>query len=97
MNKAFDVKSLRQDCAKRAIVTNIPRNRRATDWQTDDDTLLDPKLYRHQFVIEQMNAWLDSFKTLLVRYEICLENWLAFHWRAFVVLLLRKIAHSPPS
>ncbi len=44
-----------------------------------------------------MNAWLDGFKPLLVRYETCLENWLAFHWLAFVVLLLRKIARRPTS
>ncbi|NVO30274.1 IS5 family transposase [Hymenobacter lapidiphilus] len=96
-DKAFDVKSLRQQCAERAIEVNIPRNRRATDWQTDDDTPLDPELYRRRLVIEQMNAWLDGFKTLLVRYETCLENWLAFHWLAFVVLLLRKIAPPPTS
>ena len=39
-------------------------------------------------------AWLDSFKTLLVRYETNVENWLAFHFLAFTVLLLRKI---PPN
>jgi transposase len=75
----------------------FPRNRRSTDWQTADDTPLDPELYRRRLVIEQMNAWLDGFKTLLVRYETCLENWLAFHWLAFVVLLLRKIARPPTS
>ncbi len=96
-DKAFDVSSLRQACARRDIEVNIPRNRRSTDWQTDDDTPLDPELYRRRLVIEQMNAWLDGFKTLLVRYETCLENWLAFHWLAFVVLLLRKIARRPTS
>ena len=37
-DKAFDVSALRQACARRGIETNIPRNRRAADWQTDDDT-----------------------------------------------------------
>ena len=96
-DKAFAVASLRQACARRGTEVNIPRNRRSTDWQTDDDTPLDPELYRRRLVIEQLNAWLDGFKTLLVRDETCLENWLAFHWLAFVVLLLRKIARPPTS
>lgn len=96
-DKAFDVTALRQACARRAIEVNIPRNRRAADWQTDDDTPLIPELYQRRQVIEQMNAWLDSFKTLLVRFETCLHTWLAFHWLAFSVLLLRRIGRQPTS
>ena len=96
-DKAFDDTSLRQACAERDIKANIPRNRRAAAWQTDDDTPLDPELYRRRLVIGQLNAWLDGFKTLLVRHETCLENWLAFHGLAFVVLLLRKIARPTTS
>ena len=55
-DKASDVTSLPQACAERDIEANIPRNRRAAAWQTDDDTPLDPELYRRRLVIEQMNA-----------------------------------------
>ena len=79
------------------VEVNIPRNRRAADWQTDDDTPLDPERYRRRLVIERLNAWLDGFKALLVRYETSLQNWLALHWLAFRVLLLRKIARPPTS
>jgi transposase len=96
-DKAFDVNVLRQACARRNIEVNIPRNRRTADWQTDDDTLLIPELYQRRQVIEQLNAWLDGFKTLLVRFETCLHTWLAFHWLAFSVLLLRKIGRQPTS
>lgn len=97
-DKAFDVNVFRQTCARYDIQANIPRNRRATDWQTDDDTpLLDPELYRRRLVIEQCNAWLDGFKTLLVRFETCLHTWLAFHWLAFSVLLLRRIGRQTTS
>ena len=94
-DNAFDVGSLRQACARRGIEANIPRNRRSADWQTDDDTPPDPELYRRRLVIERLNAWLDGFKALLVRYETSLQNWLALHSLAFAVLLLRKIA--PPT
>jgi transposase len=90
-DKAFDVASLRQGCTRRGIEANIPRNRRTAEWHTDDDTPLDPELYRRRQVVEQLNAWLDGFKTLLVRFETCLHTWLAFHWLAFIVLLLRKM------
>ena len=73
-DKDFDVSSLRQACARRGIEVNIPRNRRAADWQTDDDTPLDPELYRRRLVIERLNAWLDGFKALLVRYETSLKT-----------------------
>ena len=101
-DKAFDVRSLRQACARRGIEVNIPRNCRAADWQTDDDTPLDPERYRRRLVIERLNAWLDRFKVLLVRYETSLQNWLALHWLAlhwlaFTVLLLRKITLPPTS
>ena len=41
---------------QRGIEANIPRNRRSADWQTDDDTPLDPKLYRCRLIIERLNA-----------------------------------------
>lgn len=43
--KAVDPKELRQACVAGGIEANIARNRRATAWQTDDDTPLDPELY----------------------------------------------------
>jgi hypothetical protein len=44
------------------------------DLQTDDDIPLDPKLYRCQLIIEQMNPWQAGFKTLLVCYETSLHK-----------------------
>ena len=85
-DSAFDTNKLRQTCAARDIEVNIARNRRATDWQTGDGTFFDPELYRRRAVVEHANAWPDSFKTLPVRYETGVGNWLAF-----VVLFLRKI------
>ncbi|GAB3635117.1 hypothetical protein GCM10027422_07070 [Hymenobacter arcticus] len=76
---------------------NIPRNRRSADWQTDDDTPFDTELYRRRLVIERLNAWLDGFKALLVRFETSLQNWLALHWLAFTVLLLRKVIQPTTS
>ena len=96
-DKAFNISSLQQTCARRGTEINIPRNRRSADWQTDDDTKLDPELYRCRLVIECLNAWPDGFKTLVVRCKTSLQNWLAHHWLVFTALLLRKIVPPPTS
>ncbi|HKG67677.1 MAG TPA: IS5/IS1182 family transposase, partial [Segetibacter sp.] len=49
--------------------------------------------YKERYVIERTNAWLDSFKTLLIRFEKNINSWMAQHFMAFSVLLLRK---TPP-
>jgi len=51
----------------------------------------DEQLYKRRNVIEQVNTWLDSFKTLLIRFETKAQHWLALHFLAFSVQLIRKI------
>ncbi len=89
-DSAFDANALRHACFARDSEANIARNPRAGRLAPDEDPYFDEELYRRRVVIEHANAWLDSFKTLLVRYETNVENWLAFHWLAFVVLISAK-------
>lgn len=89
-DSAFDASSLRRACAQRDIHPNLARNPRSTGATDEHYVYFDEELYRRRTVAEHANAWLDSFKTLLVRYETTVDNWLAFHWIAFVVLLLRR-------
>ena len=90
-DSGFDAHNLRLACEQREIQANIALNRRSALSQAGVWAYFDEQLYKRRTVIEQGNAWLDSFKTLLVRYETNLENWLSFHWLAFVVLFLRRI------
>lgn len=96
-DSGFDAQHLRLACANREIEANIGSNPRSTHTQPIDWVYFDEELYKRRAVIEHANAWLDSFKTLLVRYETNLENWLCFHWLAFVVLLLRRINQKKKS
>jgi len=65
LGKILWVNSLQYAYVRHSIKANIPRNRRSANWQTDDDTPLDPELYRGRLVIECLNAWLDgSARTL---------------------------------
>ena len=90
-DRIFDINELCQAYATRNIKANIDRNRRATDWQIDTDTFFDFECYYRCAVVEHANTWLDSFKTLLVRHETSVGNWLVFHWPAFVILFMQKI------
>lgn len=96
-DSGFDAKGLRDDCFRRGIEANIALNPRSRKGEEAADSYLDPELYRERTAIERTNSWLDSFKTLLVRFETNADNWLAFHFLAFTVLLLRQIPpdHNP--
>ena len=90
-DSGFDASTLRTDCFRRGIEANIAHNPRSGPGETNADTYFDDELYRQRTAIERTNAWLDGFKTLLVRYEHYVESWLSFHYLAFAVLLLRKM------
>lgn len=87
-DSGFDTTNFRQYCESREIITNIARNKRNKK-QVDDEDLLDELLYSNRFVVERTNAWLDAFKTLLVRFETNDVHWKAWHMIAFAVILLR--------
>ena len=96
-DSGFDASSLRDDCFRRGIEANIAQNPRSGKNEQVSDPYFDDELYRQRTAIERTNARLDSFNTLLIRYETSVDNWLAFHFLAFAVLLLRKIPpeHKP--
>jgi transposase len=86
----FDAQELRTLCMDRGIEANIMDNpRNSTLSETYQH--FDEQLYKERFVIERTNAWLDSFKALLIRFEKNIDSWMALHFIAFTVLLLRKI------
>lgn len=90
----FDSQEFRQQCSKMQIEANIasnPRHRSATE----EYVYFDEVLFKRRRVIEQANAWLDSFKALLIRFETKAQHWLALHFLAFTVLLIRKINKNP--
>ena len=67
-NSGLNAKVLRDDCFRRDIEANIAHNPRSAPSGAAADHYFDAELYRQRIAIERTNAWLDSFKTLLVRY-----------------------------
>ncbi|HYO05478.1 MAG TPA: IS5 family transposase [Phototrophicaceae bacterium] len=86
----FDCKQLRKQCAQKRILANIFINIRNSK-ENVTEHYFDQQLYKKRVVIEQANAWLDSFKTLLIRFEVLTQTWIAFHLMAFSLLFLRRI------
>lgn len=85
----FDSKEFRLACFKEGIFANVAFNKRNRN--ENEDAILDEYLYQERYSIERTNAWIDSFRSLLNRFDTAVESWEAFNYIAFMVILLRKI------
>jgi transposase len=86
----FDSVRMRQLCSEYEIEANIPINPRNNN-ETEQNAPFDELLYKERTRIERANAWQDSFKALIIRYEtkaIYWKNWIVI---SFIVLFIRKI------
>jgi transposase len=86
----FDAWELRNFCIKNDLFANIDFNIRNGNI-SDREEIFDKELYKRRFVIERMNAWIDGFKALLIRYETKEKHWRDLHLLAFVCILIRKL------
>ena len=86
----FDVEDFRLFCEQNDIIANIDFNKRRSIANRKKDYLLDTELYKERFTVEQLNAWVDGFKTLRFRYETKSSNWMALHCLAFSIIFIRK-------
>jgi transposase len=87
----FDSQVLRDKCKEKEIQANIAVNPRNGIAVTVDYQYFDEELYKCRTVIEHANAWMDSFKAILIRFEKKAINWVALLLLAFSVRFLRKI------
>jgi len=93
----FDCQELRKLCKEKQIEANIALNSRNGVSQTENYVYFDEELYKCRTVIEHANAWMDSFKALLVRFEKKTNTWLALLLLAFSIRFLRKIKQNSKS
>ena len=87
----FDCDLLRDFLQEKEVVANICISRRRND---SDDILVDDELYAERYSIERTNAWMDSFRTVLNRFDTTLSNWTSWNYLAFAILLLKKISRK---
>ena len=85
----FDSKDFRSACARRDINANICFNKR--NGSVDDrDEYFDQGLYDQRYAVERTNAWIDSFRSLLNRFDTTIESWKGFNYLSFMVMALKK-------
>ena len=84
----FDSQKVRDKCNDREIIPNICPNKR--NGNNDNQQLLDEKLYKEQYAIERTNAWMDSFRSVLNRFDTTVSSWIGFNFIAFFVIALNK-------
>jgi len=75
-------------CFVKGITANIDSNKRNSK-NTDNQSLVDDRLYKERFSVERTNAWIDAFKALLVRFETKTQTWMSRHHLAFLLILIR--------
>jgi transposase len=84
----FDSKGFRSACAAKNINANVCFNKR--NGNVERDEYFDQELYEERYAIERTNAWMDSFRSLLNRFDTTIESWKGFNYLAFVVIALKK-------
>ena len=84
----FDSKEFRVSCDKKEINASICFNKR--NGNTDGDEYFDKELYDQRYAVERSNAWMDSFRSLLNRFDTTVESWKGFNYLAFIVIALKK-------
>jgi len=86
----FDAANFRTSCNEKEINANICFNKRNGNTE-DRDEYFDQDLYNERYAVERTNAWMDSFRSLLNRFDTTIESWKGFNYLAFFVIALKKI------
>ena len=89
-DSGFDNKGLRKYLFNHHIKPNIkenPRNRKKAKRGRKRE--FNEESYKNRFVIERTFAWLDKFRTLVIRYERKTSFWLGFHFIALTLLNMK--------
>lgn len=89
-DKGFDSKKLRRACQRRKIIPNIIENKRnRKNKKRGAKRYFNETAYKERFVNERSFAWLDGFKTLLIRFDKLDMSWLNWHYLAFFLILVK--------
>ena len=88
----FDAKNFRESCSKKEINANICFNKR--NGNVDRNEYFDKELYDQRYAVERTNAWMDSYRSLLNRFDTSTESWKGFNYLAFMAIALKKMKNK---
>ncbi|MBK8444551.1 MAG: hypothetical protein IPL35_14565 [Sphingobacteriales bacterium] len=83
-------------CEQEGIIANVKPNPSNGTNKNEEPYqggthIFDEQLYKNTSVIEHANAWMDSFKALLIRFETSTRNWTSLSLIAFIAIFIRKL------
>ena len=84
----FDSKDFRSSCNEKQINPNICFNKR--NGNSDRDEYFDQKPYNERYAVERTNAWMNSYRSLLNRFDTTTEIWKGFNCLSFIVIAVKK-------
>lgn len=93
----FDSENLRKKASSKDIIANIYPNKRNKTSDEENDYYFDEELYKERYSIERSNAWLDSFRSVLNRFDTTVSSWIGFNYLSFIVLGLKKFKKKEKS
>ncbi|MFT4203265.1 MAG: IS5 family transposase [Chitinophagaceae bacterium] len=89
-DKGFDSKAFRRAVRRRKMTPNIKENPRGRKGKKKGRKReFNSQVYETRFVNERYFAWMDSFRTLLIRFDALDSSWLNWHYLAFALILLK--------
>lgn len=89
-DKGFDSKAFRRAIQRRKLIANIKENlRNRKGNKKGRKRIFYKEVYQNRFVNERCFAWMDSFRTLLIRFDTLDNSWLNWHYLAFALILLK--------
>ena len=90
-DSSFDTRAARKLLWNRGIIPNIPENKRNRKTiKRGRKRHYRHDVYTNRFVSERTFAWIDKFKTWLIRFERKAAYCLGFHYLAFALINLRE-------
>ena len=91
-DKAFDNKDFRKACFNHGMVPNIDENQRnRKKIKKGRKRLFNEEVYKHRFTNEAPFAWVDKFRSLVIRYERKTKYWWALNCVAFAMINLKSL------
>lgn len=71
----FDCIELKRICNQNEIILNVDENKRNKSHENDEEAYFDTELYESRYMIERTNAWIDSFRSVLSRFDTTVVSW----------------------
>jgi transposase len=91
-DSSFDTREARKMVWNRGVIPNIAENKRNRKRvKRGRKRHFNGDVYKHRFVSERSFAWIDTFKTLLIRFERKAAYCLGFHHIGFALINLRNL------